>query len=253
MRTKSIRRTPVANLQRSGARIPAQAGASRASSEDRVIQRIRDALLDHRLVPGTKLREVALADVFGVTRGVIRNALLRLAGDHLVDLRPNRSAVVANPSVAESRDLYAARRVIECALVDRAARAITPARVRELRDLIKRESDAYRRGEIRAGLKLSIEFHLVLGRIANNSVLAGMLEQLMIRTPLAVVAYRSDRADPYCANREHHDIVDALAKGSADRAVKAVQDHLVTLEGQLDLREEEENGSDLAAIFGQQD
>lgn len=214
-----------------------------------MVEEIREAMLDHRLAPGTKLKEVALADVFGVTRNVIRKALMRLAGDRLVDLRPNRGAVVANPSVAESRDLFAARRVIEGAMVDRAARTITPAQLRELRELTKRESEAYRRGEMRAGLKLSIEFHRVLGGMAGNSVLSEMLEQLMIRTPLVVVAYRSDRTDPSCANDEHEQIIAELAKGNADRAVRTMQDHIAVLEGQLNLRDEEEPVSDLAAIF----
>jgi DNA-binding GntR family transcriptional regulator len=232
-------------------RKPPRADASRQPNEDRVVEQIRDAMLDHRLTPGTKLKEVALAEVFGVTRNVIRTALVRLAGDRLVELRPNRGAIVANPTVAESRDLYATRRVIEGAVVDRVARTVTPAQLRALRELAKRESDAYRRGEMRAGLKLSIEFHRVLGRMAGNTVLAEMLEQLMIRTPLVVIAYRSDRTDPSCANREHEDIIDSLAKGNADRAVKMMQDHLATLEGQLNLREEEEEqNSDLAAIFG---
>lgn len=213
---------------------------------------IREAMLDHRLAPGTKLKEVALADVFGVTRNVVRKALARLANDRLIDLRPNRGAVVANPTVAESRDLYAARRVIEGAVVDRLARNVTAAQLRVLRELTKHESDAYRRGEMRAGLKLSIEFHRVLGQMAGNSVLAEMLEQLMLRTPLVVVAYRSDRHDPSCANHEHEDVIDALAKGNADRAVKAMQDHLVTLESQLNLREVDEPSSDLADIFGRQ-
>jgi DNA-binding GntR family transcriptional regulator len=87
--------------------------------------------------------------------------------------------------------------------------------------------------------------------MAGNSVLAEILEQLMIRTPLVVVAYRSDRHDPSCANHEHEDIIEALAKGNSDRSVKAMQDHLVTLESQLDLRDVDEPSSDLAAIFGQ--
>jgi len=248
MKTK-LPKQPAARAPRRSARPAARGTGARLSNEERVIEEIREAMLDHRLAPGTKLKEVALANVFGVTRNVIRKALMRLAGDKLVDLRPNRGAVVANPTVAESRDLYAARRVIEGALVDRVAGSISAAQLRELRELTRRESDAYRRGEMRVGLKLSIEFHRVLGRMAGNSVLSEMLEQLMIRTPLVVVAYRSDRTDPSCANHEHEDIIDALAKGNADRAVRTMRDHLATLEGQLNLRDDDEPAMDLAAIF----
>src|SRR6266851_2383970 len=103
------------------ARPPARAGSTgRAKSirlnETEIYRRIYDAVLDHRLQPGTKLKEVALAEAFGANRGVVRKVLTRLAYDRLVALRPNRGAVVAIPSVEEGRDLFAARRAAEAAI-----------------------------------------------------------------------------------------------------------------------------------------
>src|ERR1700726_4966887 len=85
------------------ARPPARTrSAGRAKSirlnENEIYRRIYDAVLDHRLQPGTKLKEVALAEAFGANRGVVRKVLTRLAYDRLVALRPNRGAVVAIPS-----------------------------------------------------------------------------------------------------------------------------------------------------------
>lgn len=222
---------------------------SKSAAEDRVVEQIREAVLDHRLAPGAKLKEVALADVFGVTRNVVRKALARLASDRLVELQPNRGARVANPTAAEGRDLYAARHVIEAALIERLARAITPVQLRQLRGLVKQERDAYRRGEMRQGLQRSIEFHRLIGHMAGNSVLADMLDQILLRTPLVVVAYQTARADSCCANGEHDDIIGALAKGNAEAAVRAVRKHLKTLESQLDLAEREPAGADLATVF----
>src|SRR5512144_2209080 len=62
--------------------------------DDLVCATIHEAGLDHRLPPGTKLKEVPLAELFGVTRAVIRKSLARLAHMRLVELRPNRGAVV---------------------------------------------------------------------------------------------------------------------------------------------------------------
>src|SRR2546425_836240 len=81
-------------------------------AEDRVFNAILDAVLDHRLAPGTKLKERELAEIFGVSRGAVRGALTRLGHSLLVELRPNRGAVIANPSSAETPDLFEARRVI---------------------------------------------------------------------------------------------------------------------------------------------
>ncbi len=210
---------------------------------------IHEAILDHRLAPGTKLKEVPLTELFGVTRNVVRKALARLAHERVVELRVNRGAVVASPSLEESRNLFAARRVIEGALVRALARSITKAQARELRSLVHDEDAAYRRGEMRAGLKLSRDFHCVIARMAGNAVLAEFLEQLVARTPLVLLAYRGPSQHAGCANGEHAAIADAIVAGHADRAVALLEAHLESLAEHLFL-EEEDAAADLAAIFG---
>src|SRR5258706_4989983 len=145
-------------------RLPARAGSTgRAKSirlnEDEIYRRIYAAVLDHRLQPGTKLKEVALAELFGANRNVIRKVLVRLAYNRLVALRPNRGAVVASPTIEESRDLFAARRAVEAAIVDAVTRKIAPPEAKALRALTASERDAYRRGELRKGLQLSLKVY----------------------------------------------------------------------------------------------
>lgn len=220
-----------------------------ASADEGVYAAIHEAILDHRLPPGTKLKEIPLAELFGVTRNVVRKALARLAHERVVELRTNRGAIVASPSVEESRSLFVARQVIESAIVGMLARSLSKAQARELRSLVQEENAAYQRGEVRAGLKLSIEFHRVLARQAGNTVLADFLEQLVARTPLVLLAYRGPVQHAGCANDEHAEIVAALTAGEAERAVKLMRTHLDSLAGQLQL-EDEEPAADLAAIFG---
>jgi DNA-binding GntR family transcriptional regulator len=224
------------------------AGAGARSPGDEVYRRIREAVLDHLLPPGIKLKEVALAEAFGVSRSVIRAVLAQLAHDRLVMIRPNRGAVVASPTVEESRDLFSARRSIEAVIVDAVARKITREQVRELRSIIKDELEAYRRGAMREGLKLSIHFHRMLAQMAGNRVLCDFMDQLISRTPLAVLAYKGSALHASCPEDEHSRIVDALAAGNADKAVALMRAHLLALEGQLDLRDEEQP-PDLAEIF----
>jgi len=227
--------------------------AATIGAEEDVYDRIRGAILDHRLNPGTKLKEVALADVFGVNRSVVRKVLARLAFARLVDLTPNRGASVASPSVDESRDLFAARRAVEAAIVDAAARRMAPAQVRALRALVAQERDAYRQGDMRRGLKLSLKFHHELALAAGNRVLAEFLDQLVARTPLVVLAYRSRGSQSRCGDEEHADILAAIAAGNAAKAVAAMDAHLRGLEGQLDLSADTAPGDDLAQLFAAAD
>src|SRR5947208_4522263 len=238
-------RPAIAPRKRQAARKPAAVRLS----EDEIYGRIYAAVLDHRLQPGTKLKEVALADVFGVNRGVVRKVLMRLAHNRLVALRPNRGAVVASPSVEESRDLFAARRVVEAAIVDATTRKIAPPELKALRALAASERDAYRRGELRQGLKLSLNFHQQLATIAGNGVLAEFLDQLIARTPLVVLAYRGRGTGTACSIDEHSQIVDAIVRGDAASAVAAMTSHLQGLEDQLDLNENAESPTDLGTLL----
>lgn len=229
---------------------PARRGRLVQQEED-VFARIQEAILDHRLPPGTQLKEVPLSEVFGVTRGMLRKVLTRLAHTKLVEQRPNRGAVVASPSVEESRDLFAARRAIEGAIVDILCKRITRAQVKTLRRMIADEHQAYARGELRSGLKQSIDFHRVLAEMAGNSVLAEFLEELVTRTPLVILAYKDHKAkEPGCDTDDHGAIVDALEAGDAATATRVMHEHLAELESQLNLREDH-GATDLAAIFSQ--
>jgi len=226
----------------------ASAAGTPATADEGVYAAIHEAVLDHRLPPGTKLKEIPLAELFGVTRNVVRKALARLAHERVVELRTNRGAIVASPSVEESRNLFAARLVIESAIVASLARSITKPQARELRSLLQEEDAAYQRGEVRSGLRLSREFHTVIARMAGNTVLTEFLEQLVARTPLVLLAYRGRTQHAGCANDEHEAIADAIVAGQADKAVSLLKAHLESLAGHLQL-EQEDAATDLAAIF----
>ena len=227
--------------------VPASPGAV---ADDRIFETIHDAVLDQRLPPGTKLKEVALAELFGTTRAVIRKALVRLAHIKVVVIRPNRGAEVASPTIEESRDLFAARGAIECAIVESLAGRITKEQLRELRSIIRLEQDAYRRGELRTGLKLSVEFHRVLADMAGNRVLAEFLDQLVARTPLVVLAHKGPVEQSACSIDEHSAILDAMAAGDSARAVALMRQHLDSLLRKLDLEGAARHEADLAELLG---
>ncbi|HET9010747.1 MAG TPA: GntR family transcriptional regulator [Gemmatimonadaceae bacterium] len=218
--------------------------------DDLVCATIHEAVLDHRLPPGTKLKEIALAELFGVTRSVIRRSLARLAHLRLVELRPNRGAVVASPTAAEARDLFAARRAIEAAVVASLAAHVTREQLRELRAMTRAEREVYAAGDARRGLKLSVEFHRVLARMAGNAVLAEFLDQLVARTPLVVLAHQGPAIGNACSIDEHSQVVDALADGDGPRAVATMAAHLDALLARLDLERTARRETDLGVLLG---
>ena len=213
-----------------------------------MLRQIEQAVLDHRLPPGTKLKEVQLAEVFGVKRGTIRKVLTRLANSRLVVQLPNRGASVASPSVEEGRDLFAARRAIESAIIGILVRGNDPALMGQLGTLLNNEQKAYQQGDHKLALSLSVDFHRQLAKLAGNSVLEEFLNDIIRRTPLVILSHLGSDSENACRNHEHEAIVDAIAAGDAKKASLIMNEHLLHIENQISDKTEEHQ-SDLAALL----
>jgi len=216
--------------------------------EDEVLRRIEQAVLDHRLAPGTKLKEIQLANLFGVKRGLIRKVLTRLAHSRLVEQTPNRGATVASPSVKEGQDLFAARRAIESAILETLIACIDDNGVTQLRELLETEQRAYLEGDSKQALTLSVDFHRELARMAGNGVLEAYLNDIIRRTPLVILAHLGEDAENRCRNQEHAAIVDAIAKRDVQTAAAVMHRHLMQIERKIKHKPEPPQ-SDLASLL----
>ncbi len=219
-----------------------------AMSEDDVLRQIEQAVIDHRLPPGTKLKEVQLAEVFGVKRGTIRKVLSRLAYSRLVDQLPNRGASVAKPSVKEGRDLFATRRAIEGAIIQILTPNIDQSGVQNLRRMLDQEQDAYQQGNSKLALSLSVDFHRQLAKMCGNSVLQEYLNDIIRRTPLVILTHLSADPQNRCRNQDHEAIVDAIESGDVSGAVEIMNQHLLHIENRIEHKSEEVQ-PDLATIL----
>ena len=90
-----------------------------SNSTQRIVESITSAIVGRRLMPGTKLSEQKIADIFKVSRTLVRQALNQLSRDRLVVLEPARGAFVATPSVEEARQVFEVRQILEAALTRR--------------------------------------------------------------------------------------------------------------------------------------
>lgn len=210
------------------------------TSKQQEVQRIADmlarAIAQHRLRPGARLVEAQIVETLQANRNHVQSALQRLAMQRIVDIEPNRGATVAQPSAREAREIFAARRAVERAIVE----AITPAHVVEHQVRIEQhmhnERQATASTDRRAIVRELSEFHLLLGEVCGNQVLADILGNLMVRSSLIVALYQRGDSPP-CASDEHQAIIDALRVGDTQAAVTEMIEHLDELEGQLALEE----------------
>lgn len=204
--------------------------------EQRIYDSVFSSVMGQRLPPGTKLPEAALCELFGVTRSVVRKVLQRLAHDHIVELRPNKGAVVASPTPEETRQIFEARRGLEGVIVRLAARNARPADIRDLRERMQREHDAVHRFDQPAWSRLASSFHLRVAQLARNPILERYLTELLSRCSLIVALYEPP-GNASCEHDEHQALVDCIARGDGEGAARLMEEHLLALERNIALRE----------------
>lgn len=200
--------------------------------------RLRDAIVDRRLAPGTKLSEQEVGALFDVSRTVARAALQILSFEGLVRIERNRGAFVANPSPEEARQVFAARRLIEPEIVGAAAARMSAADIDALRRHLAAEThhmNARGPAARRAEIKASGDFHLMLSALSGNAILHRFMGELVARSSLVIALYGRSGASS-CGHGEHAAIVDALEAGDVAAAQDHVMRHIHHIEADLDLR-----------------
>lgn len=210
------------------------AEATPANMTQRIVESITTAIVERRLMPGTKLAEQKIADIFEVSRTIVRQALNQLSRDHLVVLEQARGAFVAMPSVEEARQVFAVRSMLETALVKQLCAGITDAQIAQLRAHLRAEREAVSRTDVSGRTHLLADFHVVLARMLGNDVLAQVLADLLSRSSLIALMYQSSHSAEHSQD-EHVQIVDALERRDARAAVRLMEQHLASVESNLRL------------------
>ena len=226
---------------------PVAVRLERENLHDEIYEKIYVAVLEHRLLPGTKLVEEKLAEIFSVSRARVREVLARLAHEQMVELIPQRGAYVAKPTIEQAMDVFEARRLIEPAVLRRLIEKLSADRIARLRQHLALEQDARRRDDKRAIVRLSGEFHTLLAEQAGNSALARSMRELSTLTCLIIVLYDAPTAST-CLADDHSAIIEAIAHRDVARAEALMLEHLGRIESSLKLEPTTEE-VDLAAIF----
>jgi len=219
--------------------------ADLVSSTERIAASITQAIVERRLMPGTKLAEQQLADIYGVSRTLVRQALNQLSRHRLVTLTPARGACVAEPSIEEARQVFELRRMLESGLLAQLCTTITAAQIRQLREHLKLEREALKRTDVPGRTRLLADFHVLLARLHGNEVLAETLADLLSRCSLIALMYQSSHSAAE-SQAEHEAIVNALQARDRRALMKLMDTHLGNVEANLKL---EPRASDLAAAL----
>jgi DNA-binding GntR family transcriptional regulator len=205
---------------------------------ERVYQAMQDLIISRRLAPGQHLVESELAEILGVSRQPVREALQWLANEGWVDLKPGYGAFVHAPAHDEADQLLAVRSLLEAEAARLAAQHATPEGVERLRELCKQGTDAVAADDIDGMVAANAAFHRCVTELSGNKVLLDFATQVDRRvqwyyTPVA--RQRGKRSW-----QEHTKLINAIATGDGELAAQIMREHTDrTRHTYLDLRDKE--------------
>ncbi|SDD72935.1 DNA-binding transcriptional regulator, GntR family [Cupriavidus sp. YR651] len=192
-----------------------------------IAQRITEAMLAQKLLPGSRLGEQELAALFGVSRTLVREALMRLAARGMVTVSSRRGWYLIEPGADDIRAAFDARRIIETGLLRDVSKDRPPSQpaIHALKVHIAREKAALDGDDAGARSFLLGDFHVCLCASLGHGLLVDTLRDLTARTTLVASRQQSaTAARRSCA--QHEDIVNALAAGDGTRAARLMAAHL---------------------------
>jgi DNA-binding GntR family transcriptional regulator len=194
---------------------------------------VEQAIHEHRLPPGVRLAEGELAEIYGVSRTIVRAGLQALSHSRLVTIRPNRGACVAKPTPDEAREVFEARELLEPRTAFEAAKRARPEDIALLQAHCRSEHAAVDARQHGLALRLSGAFHIEIARIAGQRTLLAFIDGLVARSALVIALYwRKESAR--CEGHSHNALIDALSRGDGHDAESLMRSHLVDIYSALD-------------------
>ncbi|GAC1474709.1 MAG: GntR family transcriptional regulator [Chloroflexota bacterium] len=196
------------------------------SLSESILVHLRRAIINGKLPPGERLVETDLADQFHVSRATIRQALLQLSFEGLVEVRPRRGTVVTRMSSKVARDVCTVRGLLEGWMARSAAMHLGETELGHMRDVADAMGAALRAGDIYRVVELDLEYHGSIARSDPNERLHRHWASLssshgaLMSSRLAYYNY-----DPQTVITLHRDLCDVLESHDPDSAEAAVRLH----------------------------
>jgi DNA-binding GntR family transcriptional regulator len=205
-------------------------GKARTTSD--VIDEIKRMIYTGQLLPGQQLRQESMAEMLGVSRLPIREALRQLSADGLVRHTPNAGFTVTRLSRSEFDQIYRMRHVLESDLIADLPRP-SRSQVDEIARLCEVVSECANRQDLAAMQSANHAFHFAIFRLSDLTLVIDEIERLWTLAAPYHAAYLSSPDNRRAILKEHDLMVSALRKGDTARLSELMRQHRQGSESQL--------------------
>lgn len=200
--------------------------ADRSTRVDAAYARIKDDILSNRMALGYQAPEPEIADRLGMSRTPVREALIRLEAEGLVELIPRRGVRVLPIAASDMREIYEILTALEPDAAAALARRNPSAHdIAPLQDATQTMEEALQSGDLNAWAEADDRFHRTLLELNGNKRLTGFVETLYDQAHRARIITLRMRAVPVQSTQDHRDIVDALLAGRPGHVRKLFRAH----------------------------
>lgn len=188
-----------------------------------VYDSLKVRILELDLQPGTLLDETLVSRQFGVSRSPVREALIRLSAEGLVQNLRNRTSIVAQFDVAALPAYFDAVQLLYRLSARLAAANVIPSKVDYLRRIVGEHEEALHRGDMQSMIRLNRDFHTAVAEMSGNPFIANWMRGLLDQGQRILRLYARNLGDnlPDAVLKPHRDMVEAIASGDADKAEEA--------------------------------
>lgn len=204
-----------------------------AKNSDIVYRDLHRAIVTMELVPGTPVLERKLTEQYGISRTPVREAVLRLVEDGLVEVAPKSGTFVARIPLSVVREAVVARRALEEVTVRTATERASESRIMQMRAVIQQQQEMADAGDEEAFHRADDDFHASIAAAARYPGIWKMIQQVRIQVERYRRLTLPQPGRMSMVVKEHTAVLDAMADRDADEAVARMTEHLNKL--QLDI------------------
>lgn len=195
---------------------------------EKILETIRDAILQGTMKPGERVSEPDLAERFGISRTPIREAFRQLESEGYLQVVPRKGAVVASLSERDIEEFYAIKIILEGFAARMAAEKLTEKDIERLEAINKRLESIKEEGDVKKFFRVHNEFHEVFIKAAGNEKLYDMINQLVMKFSRLRLASLSQPGRMEISVEEHRNMIKAFRNHDGKKADNLVR-HAATI------------------------
>lgn len=202
---------------------------TKKSAEQRIVDKLKQAILRRELAPGTKLVEAIISEKLNVSRTPIRHAFRKLEEEGYVTLVQNKGAYVVQPDIKEIIQAFELRIELECIAVKFGLDKVSDHDILRLEETLEEEVSVYKTEDIPEYIALNKRFHMLLADRSDNKYISEFLRKVIDQIDIYLRIY--DVVDTKSEEKnisldEHRKIIEAIKSGDVEEVQIAIRHHL---------------------------